>query len=107
MKTNQLLALLIKHKKHLKTLGVKDVGLFGSFVKGKSTPQSDIDILVDFYPQKKTFDNYMEVKFFLEDLLGREVDLVIKEAIKPGLKKYILKEVKYTRNIRDFQSSKC
>lgn len=50
---------------------------------------------MEFEQGKKTFDNYMDLKFYLEDLLGVEVDLVIKSAIKPKLKEYILKEVVY------------
>jgi len=56
---------------------------------------SDIDVLAEFYPNQKTFDNYMELKFFLERILHRKVDLVIKEAVKPRIKPYILNEVLY------------
>lgn len=73
--------------------GVRRIGIFGSCVSGKETPDSDIDVLVEF--DRKTFDNYMGLKFFLEDQLGKKVDLVIAEAVKPALREYILKEVKY------------
>lgn len=56
---------------------------------------SDVDLLVEFEVGAKTFDNYMGVKFFLEDLLGRKVDLVISESVKPAIKPYIMKEVLY------------
>ena len=56
---------------------------------------SDIDILVDFEKKGKTFDNYMELKYFLEELLGLKVDLVMKGALKEKLKDVILKEVIY------------
>lgn len=79
----------------IKRYGIKRIGIFGSFVSSSQNRKSDIDILVEFYPGKKSFDNYMELKFFLERLLGREVDLVIKEAIKPRIKQYILEEVLY------------
>lgn len=75
--------------------GVKELGVFGSYVRGEQSEISDIDVLVEFEQGKKTFDNYMDLKFYLEDLLGVEVDLVIKSAIKPRLKEYILKEVVY------------
>ncbi|CUS81656.1 hypothetical protein JGI7_01871 [Candidatus Kryptonium thompsonii] len=75
--------------------GVKELGVFGSYVRGEQSEISDIDVLVEFEQGKKTFDNYMDLKFYLEDLLGVEVDLVIKSAIKPKLKEYILKEVVY------------
>ncbi|MFO7791847.1 MAG: nucleotidyltransferase domain-containing protein, partial [Candidatus Saliniplasma sp.] len=58
--------------------GVKEIGLFGSYLKGEPKEESDIDILVQFKEDEKSFDNYMGLKFFLEDLFDREVDLVIK-----------------------------
>jgi len=57
--------------------GVEKIGLFGSYVKGEQRLGSDVDILVEFKRGMKTFDNYMGLKFFLEDLLGCKVDLVI------------------------------
>ncbi len=72
--------------------GVKKLYIFGSYVRGEQTPESDIDILVEFEKGKKTFDNYMDLKFYLEDLFGKKVDLIIKEAVKPKLRKYIYSE---------------
>ncbi|MBO8143289.1 MAG: nucleotidyltransferase family protein [Thermodesulfobacterium sp.] len=74
---------------------VKEIGIFGSYARGEGTFTSDIDILVDFEKEGKTFDNYMELKYFLEELLGLEVDLVMKGALKKELKDVILKEVIY------------
>jgi len=79
----------------IKTYGIRRIGVFGSFVHSSENKKSDIDILVEFYPKKKSFDNYMELKFFLEKLLHREVDLVIKDAIKPRIRQHILNEVLY------------
>jgi len=75
--------------------GVKRIGVFGSYVESKQRMDSDVDILVEFEKGKKTFNNYMELKFFLEGLLKNEVDLVISESIKPELRPYILKSVRY------------
>ncbi|MCM8784838.1 MAG: nucleotidyltransferase family protein [Candidatus Omnitrophica bacterium] len=75
--------------------GIKEFGIFGSYVRGEESQASDLDILVEFEEGKKTFDNYMELKFYLEDLLNLKVDLVIKSAIKPRLRPYILEEVVY------------
>jgi predicted nucleotidyltransferase len=74
---------------------VKNIGIFGSFVRGEQTLKSDIDILVEFDKEGKTFRNYMELKYCLEDLLSLEVDLVMIGAIKDELKDTILKEVQY------------
>ena len=75
--------------------GVKRIGFFGSFVRSEQKETSDIDILVEFEKGAKTFDNYMNLKFFLEEVFGRKVDLVIIDALKPDIKDRILKEVKY------------
>ena len=56
---------------------------------------SDVDILVSFTPEKKTFDNFMHLGFFLEDLLGRTVDLVTTESLSPHIGPHILSEVEY------------
>ena len=77
------------------TFHVKDVGIFGSFIKGEETASSDIDILVSFEKGHKDFFNYMRLKHYLEELIGREVDLVIKEAVKHRLKEKISSEVEY------------
>ena len=64
-------------------------------MRNEATPKSDVDILVDLEEEGKTFDNYMDLKFFLEEQLGLEVGLVTKGAIKKDLKKIILSEVVY------------
>ncbi|MEW6402162.1 MAG: nucleotidyltransferase family protein [Chloroflexota bacterium] len=84
---------LAKNKPRLAKMGVRKIGLFGSFKRAQAKRRSDIDILVVL--DKPTFDSYMEVKFYLEDLFGRKVDLVMEETIKPRLRPYILNEVEY------------
>ena len=75
--------------------GVRKIGIFGSFARREEKPGSDVDVLVEFKEGQKTFDNFMELKFFLEDLFHRKVDLVTIEALRPQLKEFILKEVSY------------
>lgn len=77
----------------LKEYSVDQIGLFGSFVHDNANEDSDIDLLVSF--KTKTFRNYMGLKLFLEDLLGRSVDLVTPEAVRPELKEIIMNEVEY------------
>jgi len=72
---------------------VRSIGLFGSAVKGRYKKESDVDILVE--SDEPTFDHYMELKFRLEEILGRDVDLVLKDSLKPRLKPVIEKEVQY------------
>ena len=84
---------ILEERERLAFLGVASVGLFGSFVRGNQTPLSDIDILVEFTPEKHTFDNFMEVSFLLEGLLGRKVEVVTPEGLSPYIGPHILKEV--------------
>ena len=76
---------------------VNQMGLFGSAVRGELTVHSDIDILVDL--TEPTFDHYMDLKFYLQEILKTEVDLVMKDTIKPRLKSVINKEVVYAKGI--------
>jgi len=85
--------LILEQQKQLAFFGVKNIGLFGSFVRGDQTSLSDIDILVEFMPEKHTFDNFMEVAFFLEELLGRKVELITSQALSPHIGPHILREV--------------
>jgi predicted nucleotidyltransferase len=84
---------ILDEKKQLAFYGVKNIGLFGSFVRGDQTPSSDIDILVEFTPEKHTFDNFMEVAFLLEEILERKVELITPEALSPHIGPHILREV--------------
>lgn len=93
----KILALIEKNRDKIKSFGVKEIGLFGSVVRNEATDKSDIDILVDF--EKKTFDSYMGLLFFLEDLLESKIDLVMKTAIKPIIKDNILSETIYVQNL--------
>jgi predicted nucleotidyltransferase len=90
-----VLTVLSRNRARLVAFGVKRLGLFGSFVREEQKPASDIDLLVEFQRGKKTFDNFMELSFLLEDLLQREVELVTTESLSPYLGPHILKEVQY------------
>jgi hypothetical protein len=90
------LALLRQHEPILKKrFGVGKIGIFGSFARGEEQPDSDVDVLVTFRKGQKTFENYMECKFYLEDLFRRRVDLVMKNTIKTRFRPFILGEVVY------------
>ena len=73
--------------------GVKEIGVFGSYVRGEQREASDVDILVEFTPKNHTFDNFMEVSFLLEELLERKVEVVTPDGLSPHIGPYILKEV--------------
>lgn len=72
---------------------VKEIGFFGSYVRGEESETSDVDVLVDFL--EPIGWEYIDFKEFLEEILGMEVDLVTVKALKPQLKEKILKEVVY------------
>lgn len=91
----QVLSLLHQHQLELQQFGVSRCGVFGSFVRDAIHEQSDVDILVVFDPEQKTFDNFMHLAFFLEDLFGRDVDLVTVESLSPYIGPKILREVEY------------
>ena len=91
---NEIKVILNKYKNKLKIrYGVKEIFIFGSFARNEQNVNSDIDILVEFYKDRKTFDNYMDLKNFLEKILNIKVDLLTKDAIKPKYKKYIYKDL--------------
>ena len=83
------------HHAQLRNLGVRRLGLFGSFVHGEPSPSSDVDLLVEFEPGKKTFGAFMQLAFYLEDLLGRRVELVTPESLSPYIGPRIIEEVEY------------
>ncbi|MCK4342761.1 MAG: nucleotidyltransferase family protein [Phycisphaerae bacterium] len=91
--TREILKTLSENRTRLERLGIQRLGLFGSSVRGEAQPQSDLDFLVEF--KTKSFDAYMDLKFFLEELFQRNVDLVLADAIKPRLKPTILSEAVY------------
>ncbi len=91
-----IIAILKCHKPALLKFGVKNIGLFGSYLRNEQTDMSDIDLLIDFEPEKENFDNYMAVYDMFENIFKDEKIEVI---TKNGLSKYIgpkiLKDVVY------------
>lgn len=73
---------------------IKSLALFGSTVRNVATENSDLDFLVEFQGSA-SFDGYMDLKFYLEELFNKPVDLVIKEDLKPIIKEKIIKEAVY------------
>ena len=94
MERDLILELLRAHRTDLDAIGVKSLAVFGSVARGAASPESDVDILVEFH-QSATFDGYMQTKFYLEDLLGCPVDLVVRQAIKPRMLPMVEREAIY------------
>ncbi len=96
MKTfKQIKNILDQHKEEIKErFNVKEIGIFGSYIKGVQKKRSDVDILVEFTEPVGLF-KFMDLEEHLEHLLKTKVDLVSKKALKPYIGQYILKEVVY------------
>ena len=93
MNREQVLALLIEHKPVLvERFGVQKLALFGSFARDTAQEGSDVDVLVSF-DGPATAERYFGTQFYLEDLLGCQVDLVTESALKPRLRPYIEKDL--------------
>lgn len=96
MKTlEEIKEILNKHKKELnKEYKVKEMGIFGSYVRREHKGKSDLDILVEFEEAIDFFD-FLELEERLSEILNANVDLVMKKALKPNIGQYILSEVVY------------
>ncbi len=91
----KLKALLASHKEELKkNYKVKEIGIFGSYVRNEQTKKSDVDVLVTFSETIDLF-KFVGLENYLSDVLGVKVDLVMKDGIKPRLKERILNEAVY------------
>jgi hypothetical protein len=96
MKTVQdIKGILKSHKEELGSkYGVKGIGIFGSYVKEEQKETSDVDILVEFEKPLGLLE-FVGLKNYLSDLLGVNVDLVMRKALKPSIGKRVLGEVVY------------
>jgi predicted nucleotidyltransferase len=92
--SEQIIRSIEEEKERLEEFTVRKIGLFGSFLRGKPKKNSDLDFIVGF--RKPSFDNYMDLKFMLQRMFGRRVDLVTDSALKPALR-HIKDEALYAR----------
>ncbi len=91
-----IIAILKSHKPELSKFGVQNVGLFGSYLRNEQSDKSDIDLLIDFEPEKENFDNYMAVYDMFENLFENEkVEVVTKNGLSQYIGPKILKDVMY------------
>ncbi len=83
------------HMDKLNGMGVERLAVFGSVARGSTTDTSDLDILVRFENNKKTFDNFMELKFFLQEIFPEvSIDLVLEDSLKETIRKRVLSEAR-------------
>ena len=97
MRRDDVMKAIVDNRETIKGFGVKSLGLFGSCARGEDDESSDLDFIVVL--SDKTFDAYMGLKFFLEELNGCKVDLVIESTIKPRLRNGIMREAVYVEGL--------
>jgi predicted nucleotidyltransferase len=91
-----IITALRSNKAVLSKLGVQTIGLFGSYARNEQSDNSDVDLLIDFEPEKETFDNYMAVYDLFESIFQNEkIEVVTKNGLSPYIGPKILKEVVY------------
>ncbi len=92
---NSILKTLAENHRHLESYGVKQIGLFGSYLRNEATQESDIDLLVDIRKDRKTFRNFLNLNYFLEELFHKKVELVTLQSLSPYIGPHILKTIEY------------
>lgn len=97
LRRDEILRILEGNRDRIRSYSVRKLGLFGSCARGEATETSDIDLVVEF--DRKTFDAYMDLKAFLEDLFRCRVDLVLADAVKPQLRSAIVDAAVYAQGL--------
>lgn len=92
---SDVLRILGEQQARIRSFGVRRCGLFGSFLREEISPTSDVDLFVEFEQGQKTFLNFVNLSIFLEEMLGRKVELVTPESLSPYIGPSILSEVEY------------
>jgi uncharacterized protein len=77
MTLEKIKKIITENKAEINKYGIKTIGIFGSTVNGGSKPNSDIDILVEFNEKEKNYDNYMELKFYLQKNFGKRISILL------------------------------
>ncbi len=91
MTRDELIRILGEHRSELDAHGVQSLALFGSMARDEAGPESDVDLLVEYSRPVGLFE-VVDLKEYLEKLLGRRVDLVLREDLKPRIRDRILGE---------------
>ena len=91
----ELLKQLSANSGRIKSLGVKRLAFFGSFIRNEVKADSDVDFYVEFADGSKNFDNFMDLADLLEEITGRNIELLTPQSLSKYLGPYILKELEY------------
>ena len=95
MNKESIYHILSQNRATIKSYGISTLGIFGSYVRGEQTSESDIDLFVEFEKGKKSYRQYINLVYFLEDLLKKQVDVLTSKSISPLFKEQIKKEMTY------------
>lgn len=95
--SSEIMRMLKNNLDNIEKFHVSKIGLFGSFARDEQNDASDVDILVEFEEGQETFDNYMDLKFYLEELFNWKVDVVVFDSIKPAIRPGIMRSVLYAK----------
>src|SRR5438874_13132547 len=90
---SELLKRIRDNSQNIHSFGVKRMGIFGSFALDKADENSDVDFFIEFERDKKTFDNFIELSFYLQEITGRKIELITPQSLNKFIGKYILNEV--------------
>jgi predicted nucleotidyltransferase len=92
---DEVFTLLRQNGSQLRAFGVRRLSVFGSFARGEPNDESDVDILVELEPDRKSLNNFLNLAEFLEELFGRKVDLLTPESLNPRFGHHILDEAEH------------
>ncbi len=92
---SDVIRLIHEREQAIRAFGVRRLGLFGSFQRDEARADSDVDLFVEFVPGAATFDHFMGLSFYCEDLFGRRVEIVTPNSLSHYLGPRILAELEY------------
>ncbi len=97
MNIQQISTVLEQNKTNLASYGLRRVGIFGSSARGEERASSDVDLLLDFDPSKKTYRNFFQSTTLLEQLLQQPIDAVTPQALSSRIKPFIDQDITYVQ----------
>jgi len=96
MTKQEIIQAIIEHNDQIKKFGINRIGLFGSYARNQQTEKSDIDIYIEFEIGKKSYDNFIGLCFYLDDLFaGKKVEVVTDASLSPYIGPKILSTIEY------------
>ena len=91
----ELIGRILASQEELRTYGLKQLGIFGSFARNEARENSDVDFFINFDIEYKTLKNFVRLSHYLQDITGRKVEIVTPQSLNKFIGKYIIQEVEY------------